>query len=68
MTLFAYLAHFFRVKSLFLSTPSKIIPLNYIGIIFSLTIDLTIFGHKTNFIEIIGIFLTSIGLLSHLIL
>jgi len=68
MAVFAYLAHYFRVKSLFLLPPSKIIPFNYVGIILSVIMDLTLFGHKTNLLEIIGILLTSIGLLSHLFL
>jgi len=68
MIVFAYTSLLFRVKSLFLLKPSKIVPFNYTGIILSLIIDMTVFGHQTNFFEILGILLTSVGLLSHLAL
>lgn len=68
LVIFAYLANIFRIKSLFRLKPSKIIPFNYIGIVLSILIDATIFVHKSSFIEIIGILLTSVGLLSHFIL
>ncbi len=68
MIVFAYLSHFFRVKSVFRLKPSRIAPFNYIGIILSILIDITVFGHKSSFWEVIGVLLTSVGLLSHFIL
>lgn len=64
----AYIANYCRVKSLFLLPPSKVVPLNYVGIVLSLLIDVVVFGHQTDYIEIFGILLTSVGLLSHLVL
>ena len=48
--------------------PSKIIPFNYVGIILSLFVNVIMFGHQTNFLEVAGILLTSVGLLSNLLL
>ena len=48
--MFAYMANYCRVKSLFLLPPLKVIPFNYVGIILSLAIDVAFFGHQTNFL------------------
>ena len=48
--------------------PSKIIPFNYVGIVLSLFVDVTMFGHETNAVQVVGILLTSVGLLSNLLL
>ena len=48
--------------------PSKIIPFNYFGIFLSLFVDGIMFGHQTNVLEVVGILLTSVGLLSNFLL
>jgi len=65
---FSYFAQYLRIKSLYKVKPSKITPFNYVGIVLSITIDTVIFGHQSSFMQIIGILLTSVGLLSHFIL
>ena len=65
---FDYTADYFRARSLFLALPSKVIPFNYFGIILGIIYDVAIFGHTSDWIQIVGMFLTSIGLLSNVIL
>ena len=48
--------------------PSKTMPFGYLGIIVGFTADILYFKVQFDFISILGMFLTSIGLLSKLIL
>lgn len=45
IVLSAYATHFLRIKALFKKKPSEILAYNYLGIIFSLIIDFTLFHH-----------------------
>lgn len=47
-----------------LKKPSLTMPLGYLGIIVGFIADIFYFGFKFNFLSIVGIFLTSSGLLS----
>lgn len=43
MVFFAYTTHFLRIKALFKKKPSEIVAFNYVGIIYSLAIDILLF-------------------------
>jgi hypothetical protein len=68
MSLFAYLAQWFRVKSIFLCTPALVLPFNYLNVILGLLVDILIFNSHYNWIIIVGMGLSSAGLFSKFIL
>jgi drug/metabolite transporter (DMT)-like permease len=68
MVLFAYLAHILRIKATFLRKPSEILAFNYIGLIYSILIDVLYYHTHLSLTTILGIALTSAGLMSKLVM
>lgn len=68
MVLFAYLAHILRIKATFLRKPSEILAFNYIGLIYSILIDILYYQTHLSLTTILGIALTSAGLMSKLVM
>jgi drug/metabolite transporter (DMT)-like permease len=68
MVLFAYLAHILRIKATFKRRPSEILAFNYIGLIYSILIDVLYYHTHLSLTTILGIGLTSAGLLSKLVM
>lgn len=66
MVLLAYLAHMLRIKATFLRKPSEILAFNYVGLIYSILIDVLYYHTRLSFTIILGIALTSAGLMSKL--
>ena len=64
----ALVAQYMIFTSTSMIEPSKTMPFGYLGIIVGFTADILYFKVQFDFISILGMFLTSIGLLSKLIL
>jgi drug/metabolite transporter (DMT)-like permease len=63
LTLSAYFTQMFSTRALLLKKPSYIMPLSYISIVLSAITDFLLFGNSFSTLSIIGMFLTSSGLL-----
>lgn len=68
MVIFAYLAHILRIKATFKRKPSEILAFNYLGLIYSILIDVLYYHTHLSLTTILGIGLTSAGLLSKLVM
>ena len=68
MFVFAYLAQYMRVRSVYMCSPALIMPFNYLTVIFGLLFDVLVFGAHYDWKSIIGMTLASAGLLSKFIL
>lgn len=64
----AYISNYLRIKTLFKRKPSEVLAFNYTGIIYSIFLDIVLFKNNLNFLQIIGVLLTSTGLLSQFIM
>ena len=64
---FAYGAHVFRIKAVFLRKPSEVMVYNYFGVIYSIGVDFWLFGVEMEWVTVLGILLTSGGLLVHIV-
>ena len=64
----AFLTQITRITAIFLEKPSNIMPFGYAGIIGSLLVDLYIFDTNLNSLAIIGILMTSVGLLGKFVM
>ena len=65
-SVFATLTQYTRVKAVYLSQPSKIMPLQYISVIVGMLLDITVFDAKYNGLMVMGAIFTSCGLLTKL--
>jgi drug/metabolite transporter (DMT)-like permease len=63
---FAYISNLLRIKTLFQRKPSEVLAFNYTGIIYSILLDMVLFKSDLHFMQILGVLLTSAGLLSQL--
>lgn len=63
---FAYISNLLRIKTLFKRKPSEVLAFNYTGIIYSILLDMVLFKSHMNYMQILGVLLTSAGLLSQL--
>jgi drug/metabolite transporter (DMT)-like permease len=63
LVIFAYLTQNFMTRAIMLKKPSYIMPLGYITIILAALMDYVIFGSSFSTLSIVGMFLTSSGLL-----
>jgi drug/metabolite transporter (DMT)-like permease len=63
LVFFAYGAQNLTTRAMMLKKPSYIMPFGYLAIIISTLTDKLIFGTDFTFLTIIGMFLTSSGLL-----
>ena len=64
----AYLTQNFMTRAIMLKKPSYIMPLGYITIVLASLMDYIIFGNSFGKLSIIGMFLTSCGLLVKLLI
>ena len=64
----AYLTQNFNTRAIMLKKPSYIMPLGYITIILSSVMDFLLFGNSFGTLSILGMFLTSSGLLAKLLI
>ncbi len=64
----AFLTQSFNTKAIMLKKPSYIMPLGYITIILSSLLDYILFGNSLSTLSIMGILLTSSGLLIKLLI
>ena len=62
----SYGSQYTRASAMMLAKPSYVAPFGYFGLIAAVCIDIFIFKSTFNIFTIIGIFLTSIGLLANL--
>ena len=67
LTVFAYFTQNFMTRAIMLKKPSYIMPLGYVTIILSSIVDSLMFGSSFGTLSIIGMFLTSSGLLVKLL-
>lgn len=68
MIFFNALVQILIYKAVFLRDPSAVLPFQYSGVVFGLLVDYYYFGEKINLINITGVLLTSIGLISKLLM
>lgn len=59
-----FMAQFLLVNAYSMIKPSKVMPIGYIGIVISFLADIYLFDTKFTLLPIIGMLLTSVGLLS----
>lgn len=64
LILLALVAQYMIFAATTLKKPSYTMPLGYLGILVSFLADIFYFGVKFNFLSVLGLILTSIGLLS----
>jgi drug/metabolite transporter (DMT)-like permease len=64
----ALVAQYMIFTSTSMIEPSKTMPFGYLGIIVGFTADIFYFKIEFDFLSVLGMFLTSIGLLSKLII
>jgi drug/metabolite transporter (DMT)-like permease len=65
--MFSYTTQILRIKALFLCKPSEIVIYNYTGVILSLFLDYFFFEKALTSIKVLGLILTSTGIVSELI-
>ncbi len=65
--MFSYATQILRIKALFLCKPSEIVIYNYTGVVLSLFLDYFFFEKALNSIKVLGLILTSTGIVSELI-
>jgi drug/metabolite transporter (DMT)-like permease len=68
LVILAFLAQYFKVKSVYMCSPALIMPFNYLTVILGLLIDLIVFDSHYNWMIIMGMALASCGLLSKFIM
>jgi drug/metabolite transporter (DMT)-like permease len=68
LTITAYLTQNFMTRAIMLKKPSFIMPLGYITIILSTIMDFFLFGNSFSMLSIVGMLLTSSGLLVKLLI
>ena len=66
ISLVAFLAQYARITAFSYTKASIAAPFGYVGIIGALLVDIFIFEANLNPLTVIGIFLTSVGLLTKL--
>jgi drug/metabolite transporter (DMT)-like permease len=68
LVIFAYMTQNFMTRAIMLKKPSYIMPLGYITIVLSAMMDYILFGNSFSGLSIIGMMLTSSGLLMKLLI
>ena len=63
----SYLAHYTRIIAIYTKKPSELMIYNYFSVVYSIVLDLVLFGHELHWFTVCGMMLTSAGLLSNFV-
>ena len=63
VVVFGFLTHFFIIKANSISKPSVVMPFGYVSVVVGFLGDVFLFGTEFSFLAVVGMLLTSTGLL-----